>query len=100
MKNHYSIKVKWKTVTFSGPFIQAGGSYGFPIGYFPASAGIDITHASHKNEDVFGLTGSFGAGSPGPDAHFLTGVATKPMLTFNIFDEIINWCNTVIEWCT
>ena len=84
----------------SGPFIQEGGSYGFPIGYFPASAGIDITHASHKNEDVFGLTGSFGAGSPGPDAHFLTGVATKPMLTFNIFDEIINWCNTVIEWCT
>ena len=58
-----------------GPFTQAGGSAGIPIGGTPIAGGVDVLKMvnDRTGEIYHGASVSGGVGSPGAEVHFETG---------------------------
>ena len=81
-----------------GAAYQIGGSYGFPIGIFPASAGADLVLMTDVNDELTygGLTGAFGIGTPGGEGHIEYGT-TESMLEENIYDLMDEYFIKIME---
>lgn len=73
-----------------GTAYQIGGSAGFPVNGFPASAGADLVMMTNGKGDLtyFGLTGAAGIGTPGAEGHIEYGMTESNSEEYNIYDLV------------
>ena len=73
-----------------GTAYQIGGSAGFPVNGFPASAGADLVMMTNGKGDLtyFGLTGAAGIGTPGAESHIEYGMTESNSEEYNIYDLV------------
>ena len=81
-------------------FAQSGGSYGFPAGYIPITAGGDVVFILYDEGTLYGFATSGGiGGSSGLELHGECGrTGTIEESRINIF-AVYNWIhNKIQEW--